>query len=478
MASSLSSYLYKFSERILTHATTFVVSIVLARLLTPEDYGTLAILLVFVTLAQVFIEGGLGSSLVQKQDVTEQDYNITLTITLGLSLILYGLLFCGSNSLESWFEMDGLSSAFKVIGLVLFPSSYLSVIKARYVREMKFKIQMYVTFVSSLISGGLGIVLAYNGSGIWALIAQQLSNTLLLVVLFSIIARWLPKIRLRVNIERAKSLYNYGYKIMLTNLLVRGNNEILSLAIGKQFSKASLGLYDRGKQFPQAAAENIEGTVASVLFPILSRCQNDKILVKEKTRRMQAMGASINFFIMPIVAGSAPTYIPLLLTDKWLGCIPLLLLWVICYIPSIYIVISTTAINAVGNSDMTLKRQLFTTIPTLLVLLMIIPFSTDVVSVMIVKAFSVPYVFYITARYLSKSIGYKIKEQLIDQLPYFLLGCVVFVIVYLENYLKTQYLIVLLIQGISSLPIYLLLSHVFRLQGFEQLKSIVLSIKK
>lgn len=471
--SNISSYLYKFSERILTHATTFVVSIILARLLTPADYGTLSIIMVFVIFSQVLIEGGLSSALIQKKEVEKKDYDTTLTITIVLALCIYVMLAAFAGAIENWLCMEGLASYLRVVALMLFPAAYLSVVKAKLVREMLFKVQMYVTFIGSTLSGLLGIWMAYAGFGIWALIVQQLSTTVFLLLLFILCIKWIPSVTIHIDMEKAKELYNYGWKIMATNLLVRGNNEIVSLGIGKQFSKESLGLYDRGKQFPQAASENIDSTIQSVLFPILSRCQNDIVQLRERTRNMQVIGAYLLFFILAIVAGASPTYIPLLLTEKWMGCIPFLIAWVACYLLNVYTIIATTAINAVGYSSMTLKRQLLTTIPSLIVVLIVVALSKDVFNVMIAKILMIPYMFVVTAYYQKMAIGYGYLDQLHDLLPSLMASFCVFAVLYLLNNVEIHSLSLLVMQGVVSILIYALISVVFKMKGMVYIKELI-----
>lgn len=464
--SNLSSYLYKFAERILTHATTFIVSIVLARLLTPTDYGILAIIMVFVIFSQVIIEGGLSSALIQKKEIEEDDYNTTLTITLFLSILFYLLLFLNAGFLEKWLNMPKLADYLRTIALSLFPAAFLSVIKAKLIREMRFKVQMYVTFISSILSGILGIYFAYSGYGIWALIVQQLSNTIFLFVLFCIWIKWIPRLILNINFKIARQLYDYGWKIMLTNLLVRGYNEIISLAIGRNFTKGNLGLYDRGKQFPQAASENIDSTIQSVLFPILSRSQHDKAQILVRTRNMQSIGSYLLFFILAIIAGASPTYIPFLLTEKWNGCIPFLLAWTLGYTLNVYTIIATTAINSVGYSNMTLKRQFLSTIPTLCIILWVASTSNRVFDVMIAKMLLIPYSFFITAFFQKKAINYGYLDQIKDILPSLLIAFIAFGGIYIFNYCLLPSLLILLLQVFVAFIIYIGLSLLFKVNGF------------
>lgn len=471
--SNISSYLYKFCERILTHATTFVVSIILARLLSPSDYGTLSIIMFFVVFIQVIIEGGLSSALIQKKDTTNKDYDISLTITLLMALAFYVILFFVSNTLEKWLMMQGLSDYLCVVALILFPSAFLSVYKAKLVREMMFKTQMYVTFVGAVVSGIIGIIVAYLGYGIWALIAQQMSTSIIMFVLYALITKWMPKIVFRTDYRRAKQLYDYGWKIMLTNLLVRGNNEIMGLAIGKCCSPAVLGLYDRGKQFPQAAAENIESTVQGVLFPILSRTQDDKTILIQRLRRIQIMMSYISFFLLAVIAGASTSFIPILLTDKWSECIPYLILWCVCYLPSVPSIIAVTAINSVGNSDMTLKRQILSTTPSLIACLVVIILTQNVLWVLIVKIIMIPYFYGITAFYLAKSIPYNYRDQIKDILPSLFVSICVFLGVYYMSYMHINNFLLLTFQCFVAFVILIILSSLFRLEGYIMIKDLI-----
>lgn len=475
----LSSYFYKFSERVLTHATTFVVSIVLARLLTPADYGTLSIIMVFVVFIQVIIDGGLSSALIQKKDTTTKDYDITLTITLIMAFAFYMLLYFVSNILENWLEMDRLSRYLRVVALILFPSAYLSIYRAKLVREMMFKTQLYVTFLGSLISGIVGIILAYKGFGIWALITQQMSTSIIMVLLYALISKWVPWITFRADYGRAKQLYNYGWKIMVTNLLVRSNNEIMGLAIGKNCSPMILGLYDRGKQFPQAAAENIEGTVQSVLFPILSKVQNDKTLLVKHLRKIQVIMSYLSFNLLAFIAGSSTSFIPILLTERWMACIPFLILWCVCYIPSVPSIIAITAINSIGNSNMTLKRQLLSTIPSLFVCLVVVIITRDVFWVLVAKIIMIPYFYGITSHYLTKSIPYGFRDQMKDLLPNLVVSLCVFGSVFFISSFNLNAYVTLLLQIIAACAMLLVLSSTMHIEGYVIIKEIIMRyIKK
>lgn len=467
MTNNIYSYFYKFIERILTHGTTFIISIILARLLKPSDYGILSIITVFISFSQIFIEAGISTALIQKESIDDFDYRIMSSIMLFFSLFVYIILYFISSKISIIFSISEITGYIKILALMLFPSVYVSIIKSKLIRKMKFKIQMYATVISSILSGITGIILAYYGLGIWALIIQQIANQIILLLLFIFFYNWFPLPTLRIQISKIMPLYKFGLKVMFSNLLIRLRVEFSNLIIGKFFSPSQLGYFNRGKQFPQVLAENVESTVQSVLFPILSRKQCNINMVKNEIRNIMIISNFWFFFFLSILASTSNSIIKLLLTDTWNNCIIYVKLWCLSYTLALYNVISSTAINAIGKSNVTLKKQSYITFPMLITIFLAAFFSTSPIYIVASMIIFIPISFLLTGYYLKKELKYDYSEQLRDIVPQLLISLIIYVISDYVNIIHISMYSKMLIQLIVCFSLIIILSLILKVRAFS-----------
>ena len=347
---------WKLMERFGVQGIQFVLQVVLARLLDPEHYGVLSIMVIFTSLANVFVQNGFNTALIQNKDVTEEDYSSVFWVTLGIAGVMYALIFAGAPLIADFYAMPDIVAPLRVLALLLFPGALNSVQLAKISREMDFKKVFYSNIGGIIISGMVGIVIALMGGGLWALVAQSLLNILVACLVMRFTVHW--RIRLVCNLQRVGKLFRFGWKLLVSGLLDTLYQDLRSLVIGKKYDSGTLGYYNRGKQFPQFIINAINGAIQSVMLPAMSAKQDDRPQVKDMMRLSMTMSAYVIFPMMAGLAAVATPLVSLLLTDKWLPCVPYMQVY--CFTLAFYPVHSCNlqAINAMGRSDLFLKLEI------------------------------------------------------------------------------------------------------------------------
>ncbi len=345
--------LWKLLERGGVQVSQFIVSIVIARLLLPSAYGAVAILMIFISLATVFVQSGLNTALVQKKDADDSDISAVLIYSVSIALLLYALLFAVAPYIAIFFEIADLTGLFRILALVLFPGAVNSIQLAILSKRMQFKQQFYAGISSSIVSGCMGIIMAYKGFEAWALVAQQLSYQVLACVLFAFMAKW--KFTIAISVHRTKSMLKYGIRLLGARLVDTLYHNLESFVIGKAFTPAALAFCNKGKQFPLTLIDNIDGSVQSVMLPAYSSKQEDIMQVKALLRRTMSLSTYIVFPAMLLLASTGRPLIHLILGDNWMECVPYLQLF--CLISMLFPLQTANlqAINAIGRSDVYFK---------------------------------------------------------------------------------------------------------------------------
>jgi O-antigen/teichoic acid export membrane protein len=417
----LTSLIWKFMERIGAQATQFLVSIVLARLLAPEDFGLVALVMVFIALANVFVQCGLGTALVQKKNADNIDFSTVFYASIGLAFLIYIILFLAAPFIADFYNgQEKIIPIIRVLGLTLLFGALNSVQSAYIERNMLFKKLFYRSIGATIPAGLFGVALAYLDFGIWALVGQQLLNTFLMCAIMWVTVKWRPS--LIFSFERFRNLFSFGWKLLVSALLDTGYRNIRDLVIGKLFSPADLGFYNRGDQFPKIIIQNINSSIQSVLLPSLSTVQDDRLRLKNLVRRSIKTSA---FLILPMMAGLAAVAEPVVLVvlgEKWLPAVPFIQ---ICCFSYAFWPIHTTnlsAINAVGRSDVFLKLEIIKKTYGLAVLALTIWLFRSPVGIAMSAAITAPIGSFVNAYPNKKFLGYGFVEQMRDFLPAFLLS--------------------------------------------------------
>ena len=459
----ISGLSWKFAERIVTQVIAFLVQIVLARILLPEHYGRIAIVTVFIAIANVFVTAGLSTALVQKKDADNLDFSSIFYGNILFSLVLYCLLFFAAPLISSFYNIPELSPVLRVLALQIPISALHSVQQAFVSRRMDFKRYFWSSLFGTLVSGVVGIWMAYEGFGLWAIVAQHLTDLFIDTVVLWFTAKWRPV--LKFSFSRWKVLASYGWKIMLSTLIDNIYTQLRSLLIGKFYTESDLAHYNKGQTFPQLVVTNVNLSISSVLFPAVSRAQNDKDRVKAITRRSIRVSS---YIIWPLMAGLAAVSTPLIrlmLTEKWLFCVPYL--QIACFTFGLMPIHTANleAIKAVGRSDLFLRLEIIKKLVGVAAIAMSLPFGVMplALSSIIVSLLSS----FINAYPNRKLLDYSYFEQLKDILPGFAASVVMAIPVYLLQYLKLNDWFTLALQVVSGLLLYVLISIVFRMDSFR-----------
>ncbi len=279
----LSSLFWKLMERGGTQGIQFIVQIVLARLLLPEDYGLIALVTIFIALANVFVQSGFNTALIQKKDADEVDFSSVFYLSLFVAGLLYIVLFFTAPFIADFYRDLQLIPVIRILAITLFFGAFNSIQNAYVSRNMLFKKLFFSSLGAILVSGIIGVIAAYMGYGVWALVMQQLSNQLMITLILWFTVKWRP--RLLFSLKRVKVLFSYGWKLLASSLLNTLYMNIRTLIIGRIYSPATLGFYNRGEQFPKLIVTNIDGSIQSVMLPTLAAHQDDRIRVKDMVRR-------------------------------------------------------------------------------------------------------------------------------------------------------------------------------------------------
>ena len=455
----LSGLIWKFLERCGTFGIQFVIQIVLARLLFPADYGVIAIIAVFISLSNVFIQSGLNTALIQKKEVSDTDYSTVFFISLFIALLLYILLWTISPVIASFYKMPILEEIIPILSVVLFTGAINSVQNAIIARNLQFKKLFYSSLSGTVISGIIGIILAHIGFGVWALVFQQIANSIIVCLVMWVTIRWRPK--LVFSWKKARDLFSFGWKLLVSNLLNVLYSDLTTLVVGRKFSSEILGVFTRGKQFPQIVVNNIDGSIQSVMLPAYSAEQDDKAKLKSMMRRTIT---SSSFFLFPMMVGLAAIATPLvdlLLTEKWLSCVPFLQLFCFSYALTPIHTANLQIINGMGRSDIFLRLEIIKTIVGLSILILTVCFFDNAIYLAYSSVFSGIISSFINASPNKKLLNYSYLEQIKDIYPSLFIALLMGMIVLLIGRWDVHPLLLMGVQCISGCGIYVLLSNFF-----------------
>lgn len=468
----VSGLMWTFGERILAQLVSTVVGIVLARILMPEDYGVISIVMIFISICNVFVTSGFGAAIVQKKEASELDFNTAFFLSLAFSIILYAVLFVFAPFIADFYEAPLVSPVIRVLGLRLILASLNSIQQASIRRQMKFKRFFLATIFGTVSSCVVGIALAYAGFGAWALVAQYLSNTAMSSIIMCFVCGWNPKFQF--SRENAKSIFSVSWKLLCAQLISTLSVDIRSLFVGKAIGTTELAYYDQGLKYPSLLINNLNSAINTVMLPAYSKNQDNLFLVKNMLRKSIRVGV---YLVAPIMIGLfavAENFVLVLLTEKWRPIIPLLQIFCFAYLTRPLEASCHQAVIAIGRSDLALKIMIAINVVSIS--------ATFAVAILIKKIVFVALVtllgtlvslfgFMISVRTV---LNYKYLEQIQDITPPILIALIMGTAVYALNFISISTSVLLVIQVMLGMIIYLVLSLAFKLEGFTYIKSFVL----
>lgn len=466
---AIKSVIWKLLERGGYQIVQLLVQIVMARLLSPEAFGSLAVMLVFVNLGGVLVQSGLNTALVQAPEADEDDFSTVFWMSLAVSLALYAVVFFAAPAVGGYYGDPGLAWPLRVLCLVLVVNAYNSVQVAVVQRAMEFRKVFKATMASALLSGALGVGCALAGAGLWALVAQQLSYQLANCVALALQVPWRPRLVFRP--ARAREFFSFGWKLLVSGLLDQGYLSLSDLIIGKRFSTAELGLVSQGKKYPAALGGMLDGAIQPVMLSAVSRLQGDISEVKRLVRRALKTSTYLVCPCMALFAVVAEPLVGLLLGEGWLPCVPFLQMYCVVYMLLPIHTTNLQALNGMGRSDLFLKLEVVK--------------KAIGVSALLFGVFVVGNLHFIVGTYIftgvistlinawpnRRVIGYPYAEQLRDMAPAFLLAAAAAAAAWPLSLLGLPALGQLALQAAVFIAAYPVLSRLFRVEELSYLLS-------
>lgn len=468
------SVIWSAVERFSVQGIQFLLALVIARLLGPDAYGTVAMLSFFMAIAQAFIDGGFANALIQKRQKREEDFSTVFYFNIVISVFIYLLLFVASPWIAAFFEMDVLEGITRVFGLTLVINSFGIVQQARLTIALDFRRQAYASLIAVLISGGVGIWMAYTGHGVWTLVWQALLNNLLRVVFIWIFSRWLP--RLEFSMQSFRELFGFGSKLLLSTLLHNIYTNLYTLIIGKLFTSTELGYYNRSFTIAQFPSINITNVIVRAVYPIQCRIQDDLEETKAFFMKYMRMSCYLIFPIMVALCAVAEPLVRLVLGDQWLPMVPMLQLLCIAFMWDPVMRINNNILNVKGRSDYFLYAEIIKKVVAFSILLASLPFGVvGMCAGLLVYSFAD---IVIIVYYSRKLVGITLMQQICALTPVLLLAASMGGVMYAVTLVGVfsplvKLCVALLLGGIY----FVVVSWTFRFQEFAMLKSLVLRRK-
>ena len=355
-AQAVKGVIWSTIERFSMQGVQFILGIIMARLLTPHDYGLIGMIFIFMSISQVFIDGGFTNALIQKQNRSETDYSTVFYINIIISIIFYIILYLLAPYIASYFEQPLLKDITRIYSISLILNSLVAVNRTKLVIAVDFKTQTKISFTSALLSGIIGVTYAWLGYGVWALVIQALTSSIFNIILSFYYVKWIPM--WTFSYTSFKNLFSFGSKLLIASLISNIYSNLYIFAIGKKFSAYSLGLYTRADHFAQFASSNLGNILSRVSFPILSQIQDDNEHLVRAYKKYIQMSALIIFPLILGLCGVAKPLISILLSEKWIDCVILLQILCFCYLWNCITTINLNLLNVKGRSDLVLKLEM------------------------------------------------------------------------------------------------------------------------
>lgn len=469
-----SNVIWRFMERISAQLITTLVTIVLARILMPDDYGAIAIITVFINICNIFVAKGFGNSLIQKKDVDDLDYSTVFYLNIGTTAVLYLVIYFTAPLIANFYEIPILSPLLRVMGLRLPCTAINSIQSAIVSRRFQFKRYFYATLSGTIISAVIGIGMAYGGFGAWALCGQYLSSTLINTVVLWFMVKWRPK--LMFSLERARRLFSYGWKLLCSAILEELNIEFKSFAIGKVYSSADLAYYNRGKQFPSLLNTNVDSAVSSVLFPAMVGGQDNPETMRNYLKRSIKTSTFVMFPLQIGMALVAAPFTELLLTAKWLPSVPYMQIMCVCFCMTPIMTVNAQVLKAMGYSGKYLISTTVSNITGILIMLGTLPFG--VIYVALGGFLSTVVSVLMLSYHVKRVINFGIIKQILVLLPNIILVGLMAAITVAVGLISLPALPKMIIQILCGILVYVLGAIVSKNESFAYIKSLILSFFK
>lgn len=475
-SSVFTGMIWKLAERIGAQVVTLLISIVLARLLTPDDYSIVSIVTVFFAFCNVFVVGGFNTALIQKKDADIKDYSSVMVISTLIAGVLYAALFFCAPWVAELYEKPLLVPVFRVMGLTLIIDAVKAVLYAYVSNQLQFKKFFFATLCGTLTSAVVGIAMAYAGLGPWALVAQKMVSSIADTVVLAFTSKL--RLQLKVSMSRIKGLFSYGWKIFVSSIIGTFYDQINPLIIGLRFTGADLSFYTKGRSFPLMLDTALDGALTSVLFPAMSKVQDEKEVVLNYTRRFMRTASYVIFPMMLGFLAVSDSFIQVLLTEKWMGASIYIKIFCVTFMFNIIQNGNLQTIRAIGRSDIILKLEIIKKSLYFIVIAVSVLVAKEPVALAAASIINTVIATIVNSAPNIKLIGYKYRAQIIDVLPNLLIAVIMCILVSLIGYLPVGVFFKLVLQCGAGIVIYLILSLISHNENFYFLLDMLRKIIK
>ncbi len=463
---------WSFVDSISSQGITFLVGLILARLLTPDDYGLIGIITIFISVFNSIVDSGFSNALIRKNDATDKDYNTVFVSNMVISLILCLILYFCSSLIADFFGRPQLDALLKVMSCIVIINAFAIIQRTLLVKRIDFKTQTKISLISSITSGVIGVVMAFKGLGVWAIVGQQISRQLLNTIFLWVYAKWYPK--LQFSLESFKELFGFGWKLLVSGLIDTVWREIYQVVIGKCYSPATLGQYTRAQQFGSIFSLNLNAVIQRVSYPVLSSIQDDRVRLKAGYKRIIKITMLVTFTLMLGMAGAAEPMVRALVGDQWLEAVPFL--QIICFQMMLYPLhcLNLNMLQVQGRSDLFLRLEIIKKCIALIPILLGI--FINIYWMLIGSVITGFLAYYLNAYYSGPAIDYAIKEQIKDILPSFCVAMSMALVIYAMSYIPISSFLLFPLQILAGAVITVALCKIVKLPEYMEIESIAMGL--
>lgn len=467
-------FAWNLIETVVNYGSLFIIGIILARLLSPTEFGVIGILTIFLSVFDSIVDCGFSNALIRKQKVEDIDYDTIFIFNIGVSLILYFLFFIGSPLISNFFNDESLTGYARVLGLVIIINAFSVVQRTILTKAINFKSQALVSIIATLVGGGVGITMAYLDYGVWSLVGQSLVKQTSTTILFWAFGRWRP--HLRFSISSFKEMFLFGWKVLASGLISTIWAQIYTFVIGKVYSKETLGLYSRGQQFVNIFTINLTAMIRKVTYPALCSVQENELELVNIFRRFMKLIALLSWSGLLVLAGIAKPTVLTLLGEKWVGCVPYLQL--LCFVGFTYSVnvMNLNMLQVKGRSDFFLYVEIISKIIGAIPLLLGILVGIKEMLYGSIVAGLIMYL--IGAFYCSRVIHYPVCLQLRDMIHQLIVPVALAVVIYPCIYIGLSNIVTLLIQLLLASLLFVFLSKKLCPEEYDAMMKVVKRFKE
>lgn len=455
---TFSGMIWKFLERICAQGVSLVISIILARLLMPDDYSVVSIVTIFFAFCNVLISGGLNTSLIQKKNSDILDYSTILHVSMLMALVMYVIMFFAAPFIANLYDKDILIALIRIMGITFFINAFKGVICAKVSHSMEFRKFFLATIVGTVISSIIGVVMAMNGFGPWALVAQQMSNSIIDTVILFFATKF--RFVFAISLSRFKSLFKYSWKLFLASIVSTIYDEAKPLIVGIKFTSADLAFYNKGSSFPSLINSTISNTMSGVLFPALSKLQDDKNALLAAVRRYIKISS---FFIFPFMIGLlvvSDTFVRVVLTEKWMQIVPFMQIFCVCYMFDLVQTGNLQVFRAMGRTDISLITEIIKKSVYFVIILVFVLASGNAITFAFANIVCTVVATIVNTYPNRKLLGYKYRYQLMDISKNLLTAIIMGICVYFVGFIHMNNVLLLILQVFVGVIVYTAISAI------------------